>query len=127
MVGVPKVELRDLPDAGSADYPNECEIDIDFGSLSTSQQAQATIAIANVGAGSLDVAQVDPALDPAFALDYDLDGKPIAPGDFGSFTVTFEPKTTGAVASSFTIETDGVNSKCPVTDQITVVLAGTGQ
>jgi hypothetical protein len=129
--GIPKVMLGAHSDAGTvaAQYPNPCEIDLDFGTVATGQEAAASIEIANLGGGPLDLSQVNPDLDPEFGLDYGVQ-EAIEPGAFDLFTVTFEPTEAGMVTSTFTIQTDGLNTECPssgdVDSSLVVVLGGTG-
>ena len=99
------------------------------GSLATGQEIVATIEIFNVGSGTLDLAQVDPTLDPEFVLDYGTQ-QPIQPGEFGEFSVTFRPDKPGQVQSTVTVQTDGINPNCPSGpssyNAVTVQLTGTG-
>ncbi len=83
-----------------------------------------------MGQAPLDLAQVNPNLDPEFLLDYGAP-QPIEPGTYGRFSVTFEPNKAGPVQSSFVIQTDGLNPSCPPplgggSSSVTVVLTGTG-
>jgi len=131
--GSPTVDLGGY-DGGeiiSANDPNPCEIDVDFGTLGVGLSATAFIQIGNTGAAALDTSQVNPTLDPEFGLSYGPQ-EPIQPGTSSEFTLTFQPYKVGQVSSTFTIQTDGINSECPAPtgtsagDLLTVVLAGTG-
>ena len=122
----------DVGEIISANDPNPCEIDVDFGILPVGRPpATAFIDIVNTGPDALDLSQVIPNLDPEFGLTYDIQ-ESIKPGTLGEFTVTFQPYDAGQVSSTFTIETDGQNEGCPEPggesygDVLTVVLAGTG-
>ena len=130
MVAVPKVRQGGQFDAGTAaQYPNPCEIDLDFGTVAAGERVAAVIEILNTGSCPLDLASTDPILDAGFGLDYGIQQE-IEPGSFDAFTVSFEPMGPGMVTSTFTIQTDGVNSECrPNADgytDVSVVLAGTG-
>jgi len=120
------------PEKISANDPNPCEIDVDFGTLPVGQpRATAFIQIVNTGPDALDLSQVIPNLDPEFALN-DGTQYSIQPDALSEFTVTFQPYDAGQVSSTFTIQTDGINSRCPAPSDestgntLTVVLAGTG-
>jgi len=126
--GSPQVRLGPVDGGGvTGTIPNPCEIDVDFGPLPIGQGASAFIQVLNIGSGPLDLAQINPALNSKFGLDYGTQ-QPVESGEFGEFSVTFEASTPGAVSSSFTILTDGANSKCPSDDGgvtvLTVVLLG---
>jgi hypothetical protein len=132
--GEPRLALA-FVDGGTvkASSPNPCEIDVDFGALPVGQgaSATATIQIENVGSGALDIAQVNPNLDPEFGLTYG-DPQPIQPAEFGEVTVAFQPYRAGQVQSTFTIQTDGLNEQCPSPvegesgDVLVVMLTGSG-
>jgi hypothetical protein len=111
----------------TATYPNPCEIDVDFGTVSEGDTATAIVQIGNKGYAPLDIGQVVPDLDGAFALDTNVDVDPpgldagpfaeppttIEPETFYFFLVVFEPYTDGGATSAVTIQTDGENSACP--------------
>ncbi len=129
---IPEVDLGGQSDhAGTvvAQDPNPCQIDVDFGTVTTGQQVTATIEIKNLGAGTLDLADVNPSLDPGFSLNYGT-RQPILPGGYKEFSVTFRPYKAGQVQSTFMIQTDGKNEQCPLTPSseniVTVQLTGTG-
>jgi hypothetical protein len=132
VLGSPQVVLgAPFADAGIlVQYPNPCEIDMDFGTMATGQTITAPIEVENVGVGVLDLSQVDPTLDPAFVLDYGTP-PPIQPGTFWQLDVTFQPSEADRVQSTFTIQTDGINPLCPVPtgsysgNVVTVQLTGT--
>jgi len=132
-IGSPKLALGGTsgPEMIYANFPNPCEIDVDFGSLPTGQRATAVIQIEDVGTTALNLDFGKPSLDPEFEVDAGRP-QPIQPGTFGEFTVSFEPLDAGMASSTFTIQTDGENGWCPaptdsmIGDDITVVLAGTG-
>ena len=126
--GSPQVRLGPVDGGGVIGLIlNPCEIDVDFGPLPIGQGASAFIQVLNIGSGPLDLAQINPALNSEFGLDYGTQ-QPVESGEFGEFSVTFEASTPGAVSSSFTILTDGANSKCPSDDGgvtvLTVALSG---
>jgi hypothetical protein len=131
-VGIPKAALggQQGPTTITPTSPNPCEIDLDFGNVPIGQTETATVQIDNQGAGALDLSQVNPNLDPEFGLNYGTQSA-IQPGSFGVFTVTFQPYKAAKVSSTFTIQTDGLNSACPAPtsgadSSITVTLTGTG-
>jgi hypothetical protein len=111
-----------------ATFPNPCEIDVNFGDVPIGLTDQVTVEITNVGSGALDLSQVNPTLDPEFGLSYGTQ-QPIQSGEFGQFGATFQPYKVGPVTSSFTIQTDGVNTTCPggtANAAVTVKLTGNG-
>ncbi len=116
----------------TATYPNPCEIDVDFGNVPIGLSDSANIKIQNTGSSTLDLNQVSPNLDPEFSLNYSQQ-PPIQPGESDQFSVTFQPYKVGPVQSTFTIQTDGVNDKCPAPSGpssgqsvVTVQLIGNG-
>jgi len=133
-IGLPKVNLggQTGDQTATATYPNPCEIDLDFGNIPIGLIDTATVQIVNNGTGALDLSQVVPTLDPEFSLNYQNTQQLIEPSTLGEFTVSFQPYKVGMVSSTFTIQTDGVNSACPAPtgansgDTVTVVLSGNG-
>jgi len=130
-LGIPEVVglgIQSVPEPISAVFPNPCEIEVGFGSVVVGQRAIAVIQIGNLGGEPLDISYGVPSLAAAFDMD-DSPQQPIQPGEFYSFTVSFEPLDTGAVSSTLTIQTDGSNFECPLGSSnavLTVELSGTG-
>jgi hypothetical protein len=126
--GSPQVRLGPV-DGGAvtATIPNPCELHVNFGAVPIGQGASAFIQVENIGSGPLDLAQINPTLNAQFGLDYGTQ-QPVESGEFGQFAVTFEASTFGTVSSSFSILTDGANSRCPSDDGgvtvLTVALTG---
>ncbi len=132
-LGSPKVSLGGQ--SGSTTLipgiPNPCEIHLDFGDLPIGLTDSVTVRIYNNGSSTLDLLPVNPTLDPEFSLSYG-EQPPISGGGFDTFGVTFQPYRVGPVQSSFTIQTDGVNSECSAPtagspgNVVTVMLSGNG-
>jgi hypothetical protein len=113
---VPRVTLgtQGGPTTVKATLPNQCEIDLDFGTLDADQSSTAIVQVDNAGADTLDVMPVSPRLDPAFSLpDFFTEPQRVGPGDVLEFTVSFSPSVVGPMSSSFQIPTDALNDLCP--------------
>jgi len=134
--GSPNAKLGSISGSGTptATNPpgNPCEIDVNFGNVPIGLSDEVTVQIDNNGQGALDLSQVNPTLDPEFSLTYGQQ-QPIGPGNFGEFSITFQPYKVGQVQSTFTIQTDGLNSQCPAPTGsasggsiVTVQLSGNG-
>jgi len=133
-LGSPEAKLGGQSGATTVTWtsPNPCEIDVNFGDVPIGLTDTVTVQIDNIGSGALDLSQVNPTLDPEFGLNYGTQ-QPIQPGEFGEFGATFQPYKVGTVTSSFTIQTDGVNTSCQAAAgststnaTVTVVLTGNG-
>ena len=132
-LGSPKANLGGQSGSTSVSpsFPTPCDVNLDFGNLPIGLTDSVTVRINNSGSSTLDLLPVSPTLDPEFSLSYGQQA-PISPSGFDTFSVTFQPYKVGPVQSSFTIQTDGVNSLCPAPaagspgNVITVILTGNG-
>jgi hypothetical protein len=130
VTGSPDVML--VPDEEPFGPTTPCELDLDFGDVPIGLSLSAVSQIKNNGDGGvLELSLLNPTLDPEFSLSYGVPPS-IQPGSSDQFSVTFQPTKVGQVTSRFTIQTDGINPKCPApTDPcmgnaITVTLTGNG-
>jgi len=107
--------------------PNPCELDVDFGAVRISQQANATIEIANKSSMAITLLPFSPDLDPEFSLSFsEPQPQSIPAGGAARLAVSFEVYRSGAALSTFSIPTSAPLQACGSSSSSSVTLKLTG-